>query len=178
MLTEEQYNAVKKLFDWDDTIEQTNYYYDTDDLSLISQHITCRIRSIGGKMYFQMKLPTTESYSRIEVEEEYSGMLMSHLSGARLTKLCGVEALPDVKLLGALTTVRSVKELDGAEIDLDMNTYSETVTDYELEIEFTDEVTARAALADICDKTGITPSGDVCLGKVHRFLAEYKKRKG
>ncbi len=177
MLAEEQYNAIKQLYNWDEIVEQTNYYYDTEGLSLSSQHITCRIRSIGDKKYLQMKLPNGKDYSRIEVEEEYSGLLLSHLSGARLSKLCGVEGMPDVKLLGGLTTVRCVKKLDGAEIDLDMSSYFETITDYELEIEFTDEATARAELAIIREKAGIASSGDVCLGKLHRFLAEYKKRR-
>ncbi len=177
MLTDSQYIAVRQMYEWDSVIEQTNYYYDTEELSLSSQHITCRVRSVGGKLYLQMKLPAGKDYSRIEVEEEFGGMLLSHISGARLSKLSGVDGMPDVKLLGGLTTNRCVKRLEGAEIDLDCSTYFETITDYELEIEFTDEAAARAQLAIIRETTGIDSSSDVCLGKLHRFLAEYKKRR-
>ncbi len=175
MLTEEQYSKIHSMFAWQKEIEQTNYYFDTADLSLVNAHITCRVRLIDGKYLLQMKLPNGAAYSRIEIEQELGDTLPGTLSGQQLSALCGKEDMPDVKLIGELKTMRSVKKFgDAAEIDLDKSTYFGK-TDYELEIEFTDEATARAVLAEITLNAGLTPKGDVCLGKIHRFIAEYKK---
>ncbi|HBJ25498.1 MAG TPA: hypothetical protein DDY65_05690, partial [Ruminococcaceae bacterium] len=83
------------------------------------------------------------------------------------------ESLPDVKLLGALCTFRSVKRFPGAEIDLDRSEYFGR-TDFELEVEYTDESAAEAILAKISAKVHLDRNAPVT-GKIRRFLAEYKK---
>lgn len=176
MLTEEQYRKIHSMFAWNREAEQTNYYFDTADLSLVNAHITCRVRQTDGKHLLQMKLPNGADYSRIELEKELGDTLPEVFSGEQLSALCGKEDMPDVRLIGELKTLRSVKKYgEAAEIDLDKSTYFGK-TDYELEIEFTDEATARALLAEIITKAGLAPKGDVCLGKVHRFIAGYKKQ--
>ena len=77
----------------------------------------------------------------------------------------------------ALSTTRGVKRFEGAEIDLDKSEYFGK-TDYELEIEFTDEAAARAVLAQCAETAGLTVSGNVCEGKIRRFLEEYRKNGG
>ena len=172
MLTAEQYDKLRSLYEWDRELTQTNYYYDTEALSLVGAHITCRVRRIDGVHYLQMKLPTGVDYSRVELEKELGGELPDALSAAMLNELSGRSDMPDVKLLGGLTTFRSVKKLDGAEIDLDKSSYFGK-TDYELEIEFTDETAARSLLDELTAAAGIVRTSYVCLGKLHRFLAEY-----
>lgn len=175
MLTAEQYEKICSMFSWDSEVEQTNFYYDTPGLQLSSAHITCRVRRIGGECFLQMKLPNGKAFSRIELErnlgsevpQELSAQLLNDLSGGSIS-----EPLPQVRLLGALTTLRRVKKSDGAEIDLDKSSYFQK-TDYELEIEFTDEAAARALLAEIRSAAALS-GGDVCMGKIHRFLREYK----
>lgn len=174
MLNEQQYDTISAMFAWNKRVEQTNYYFDTPDFYLFTNHITCRVRAVSGKFLLQMKLPNGESYSRIEVEQELGDTLPDAFTGAQLSALCGREGLPDVALLGSLSTVRLVKDFGGAEIDLDKSSYFGK-TDCELEIEFTDEVAARAILATIKEKAGITTGNVVCKGKVYRFLDEYKK---
>lgn len=173
MLTEKQYDDILSMFKWDNEITQTNYYYDTQELELSEQHITCRVREINGEYYLQMKLPADKLYSRVELEKQLSS-LPQMLSGKELDSLCGRSGLSDVKMLGGLTTVRSVKKYNGAEIDLDRSTYF-SKTDYELEIEFTDEHTARNLLTQIVEQLGLELDGDVCIGKARRFLTEYIK---
>ncbi|MGN0684132.1 MAG: CYTH domain-containing protein, partial [Oscillospiraceae bacterium] len=172
-LTEEQYNTIHSDFEWDREISQTNNYYDTDDLTLSDEHITCRVRELAGEFFLQMKLPADKLYSRVELEKKL-GNLPETLTGEELTALCGREGLPSVKRLGKLTTTRSIKEYDGAEIDLDKSEYFGK-TDYELEIEFTNEQTARKLLAQITERLGVKPESEVCTGKIRRFLEEYKK---
>ena len=175
MLTEEQYEKIRAMYQWDREIEQTNYYYDTEDISLISSHITCRVRRIDGVHYLQMKLPTGVEYSRVEREQELGSELPDTLSSQMLCSLSGRNDMPEVQLLGGLTTFRSVKRFDGAEIDLDKSSYFGK-TDHEREIVFTDEAMARILLAEISQAASLVPDGDVCLGKVHRFLKEYMNK--
>lgn len=171
MLTEEQYNQIHLMYEWDNEITQTNYYYDNDSLSLTEKRITCRVREIEGEYFLQMKFLADKEYSRIELESKLSE-LPETLSGEQLSELAEHNGFPSVKKLGGLTTNRSIKRFDGAEIDLDKSTYFGK-TDYELEIEFTDENAARQLLSQITERLGVIPVGDVCIGKKGRFMAEY-----
>ena len=56
MLTEEQFNALRSMFEWDHVIEQTNSYY-ADSSMLLKQHgITLRVRTIDGLSKIQVKV--------------------------------------------------------------------------------------------------------------------------
>ncbi len=174
MLTEEQYTKLYSMYGWDKEYTQTNYYFDTPSLELISSHVTCRVRFVGGEYYLQMKLPNGADYSRIELEHKLGDALPFKLTAEELNELSGRDDMPDVGLIGELRTLRSIKRFKGAEIDLDKSSYFGK-TDYELEIEFTDEAVARELLSELKQAAGIEVTNDVCLGKVHRFIAEYKK---
>ncbi len=171
MLTKEQYEKLLGMYGFK-TFTQTNHYYDTADLSMSARHITVRVRELEGGYFLQMKLPTETAFSRKELSKELSG-IPGEISGAELGALAGGE-FPDVKRLGALTTVRSVWEFGGGEIDLDKSSYF-SKTDYELEIEFTNEQAARRVLDELRQKLGFADNGEVCMGKVRRFLEEYRK---
>lgn len=176
MLTEQQYGKVLSMFGWDCSAMQVNHYYDTKELALSSGHITVRVREKGGRYFLQVKLPNGADFSRIELEKELDG-IPGEISAETLNSLAGGNApmtLPAVSRLGTLSTLRSVKHIAGAEIDLDKSEYFGK-TDYELEIEFTDESAARSVMDEICSAAGISRSGDVCTGKIHRFLAEFRK---
>ena len=125
-----------------------------------------------------MKFPSSKEFSRVELEKPLD-TLPESLSADDLphpdeTIPNSFGGLPDVKRLGTLTTTRSVKQFDGAEIDLDKSEYFGK-TDCELEIEFTDETAAHAILKEITEKLNIQPNSEVCTGKIRRFLEEYKK---
>lgn len=175
MLTEAQYNAIHKMYAWDSEKQQVNTYYDSADLECSTRHITVRVRSICGKYFLQMKLPAEQTgngaVSRIELEQELDGIPQT-LEPEMMKKLSGAE-LPEVHLLGTLTTFRSVKKVPGAEIDLDRSEYFGR-TDYELEVEYTDENAAEALIAEITSKVPVDRSAPVT-GKIRRFLAEYQK---
>ncbi len=174
MLNEEQYDKIKGLYNWDNEIKQTNYYYDTDNSELNSKRITCRVRKTYDGYFLQMKLPNGKTHSRIEIEKELKD-LPETLSGEQLSEFSGGNNLPDVKLLGELTTLRLIKKLDGMEIDLDNSFYFRN-TDHELELEFTkNEAAARELFGGLKEKAGIRDNNDICIGKVGRFMKAYKK---
>lgn len=178
MLTEEQYKKVLGLYDFE-TVVQTNHYFDTDDLQMSARHITVRVRELDGKFFLQVKLPTSVNFSRVELSAELDG-LPDSISAEDFETLFSKSAdapdgerFPEVKRLGELTTTRSIYKFDGGEIDLDRSEYFGK-TDYEAEIEFTNEIAARAVLAELSGKIGVSPGTEVCTGKVRRFLEEYK----
>lgn len=171
MLDLEQYEKLLALYEWDETVVQTNYYYDSADLALSKLHITCRVREINGRFFLQTKFPAANKYSRVELEKPLDALPETI---DELPRPQGLSALPTVKRLGKLVTKRSVKRFNGGEIDLDRSGYFGK-TDYEVEIEFTDEQNARKILAELAEKLDIKPSSEVCTGKVRRFLDEYSR---
>lgn len=172
MLTSGQYEKLCGEFTWDETVLQTNYYYDTDELTLSGRRITVRVREIDGEFFLQVKLPTKTEFSRVELERRLDN-LPETLSGEVLKQMSG-EDMPDVKRLGKLFTKRLVKRFDGGEIDLDLSEYFEK-RDFEIEIEFTDEIKAREILDKVKVIIGDKSENIVCTGKVRRFLGEYSK---
>lgn len=176
MLNKNQYEKLVKSHKWDKEISQTNHYFDTDDLSLFARHITCRVREISGEFFLQLKLPTGVNFSRVELEKKLD-FLPEIIDGKTLETLAENVDFPDVKRLGALSTKRLVKRFDGAEIDLDESRYFGK-TDYEIEIEFTDENTARELLENVRNLIGESASNsEVCTGKIRRFLEEFQRQK-
>ena len=185
MLTESQYNAVHSLYAWDSAIEQVNHYYDTKELYYSDNHITVRVRTVLGKYLLQMKLPTDCGSAEVESAEKIAAVSRKELereldeipeviSGSVLSEMSGIGGLPDARLLGRLSTIRSVKRFDGGEIDLDKSVYFGR-TDHELEVEFTDEAAARKVLSDIEGHVALDTSAPVT-GKIRRFLREYLRR--
>ena len=73
-LTKEQYEIIHEEYAWDKEFSQTNHYYDTDDLVLSGEHITCRVREIAGEYFLQMKLPADKLYSRVELEQKRAAL--------------------------------------------------------------------------------------------------------
>ena len=115
------------------------------------------------------------NFSRVELEKEID-LLPDKIYGNVLKSLAKSVDFPDVKKLGALSTKRLVKRFDGAEIDLDESCYFGK-TDYEIEIEFTDENKARELLENVRNLIGESASeSEVCTGKIHRFLEEFQKQ--
>ena len=66
-----------------------------------------------------------------------------------------------------------MKRFDGAEIDLDKSEYFGR-TDFELEVEYTDEASAQAVIFEIEQHVTLDRKAPVT-GKIRRFLAEYQK---
>lgn len=171
MLTKAEYERILAMYEFD-RIVQINHYFDTDELEMSAKHTTVRVRELGGKYFLQVKLPTEVRYSRVEFCEEL-GEIPETVSAERLKSLTGAD-FPEVRRLGTLKTTRNIYKFDGGEIDLDCSEYFDVI-DYELEIEFSDEVKARAVLDEIRARIGIQPSAEVCSGKLHRFLARFKE---
>ena len=125
LLTKEEYESFLDFFGCKEFSEQINYYFDTEDLSMNMQDITCRIRFKDG---------------------QYQGTLKQHLSNESKSEETEIDIQNGIydnefvrrglTLQGVLTTKRYVVwKIFGCEIVLDKNEYLGH-TDYELEIEY------------------------------------------
>lgn len=173
LLPKEKYDFIDSTFKWNKYLSQTNYYY-KDLLSDENSNVTVRVRQYGDKYTLQVKVPVTRNDS-LHVNNEYEIVLTDApfvISSDRIFKLSGVK-MGDCTNIGSLTTRRKIFDYDNStEICLDISTYFD-VTDYEIEIEYKDEVDEKV-LKFISDNTGdISKSAK---GKYTRFLNEYIRR--
>lgn len=127
MLTADEYAALLLVSDPSASVmNQTNYYFDTEDHAMDRMGITCRIRARNGR--FKATIKTHGSASRDCSTEE----VLEEKSTFDPTVFRPL----DVHCQGALVTERAVLYKDGfCEAVLDRNTYL-GFTDYELEIEY------------------------------------------
>lgn len=130
MLTEDEYLAIVKLLCKDLPVKtQTNYYFDTDNLDMNSNGITCRIREKDGRYKATIKSHCAERPD-CSVEEDLSEKTEFDPSSFTGFGLC---------YQGELVTDRIVVQKDSdCELVIDCNTYLGH-KDFELEIEYREE---------------------------------------
>ncbi len=141
ILTEEEYLDILSLLgDTNPTDTQANYYYDTLDLLMDKQDITCRIRCKNGICEATMK--THDPIEKDKSEEKNCGHVDSLINN-QFTEM-GLE------LLGQLVTHRIVLfENNIIKAVIDKNEYASTI-DYELEIEYKEGFEKSAEIAIKC----------------------------
>lgn len=174
MLSEEEYNRIKASYQWDTVVNQVNYYYDTADFYLRRKDITFRIREIDSSYRLQIKYPDT-SYSQYasKVEKEFPiEGVKDFFSKKDWSKyLLKLDSDSDLTLLGSLKTNRLIKKIGKTEVCLDYNQYLDH-TDYELELEFKDDITTAQ---DIISTFKLVPIKG--RGKYRRFFNRYVENK-
>ena len=136
MLTEDEYNSIKKMYGELPSDTQKNYYFDTDDLAMNKLGITYRIRKQNGIYKATIKDHSTD-YADCSVElhltekNELDPIVFSDMG---------------LKYQGTLTTNRMIIYKDSfCEVVLDFNTYL-GFTDYELEIEYMENYEQKAII--------------------------------
>lgn len=173
LLTEAEYLHVDRMFNWDDTFTQINFYYDDKRSYLSLNNITVRVRCKGEHIFLQIKIPVSTN-GALHIKKEYEtelSVIPQKIESNILANLIGRE-MPSVELLGVLITERKTCNIEGAEIDLDKNRYC-NVTDYELEVEFFKD--APVKLLKQLNNIGI--GFEKCgIGKYTRFLKEYTRK--
>lgn len=137
LLTEEEYNALcSNIQNIQETVIQTNYYYDTLDMFFNKKGTTYRVRKVEDEFIATIK--------------EHTSKLFGHNCSKEISKK--VKGINDIAffgdtsliLLGKLITERRVcYEKNNCQIVLDKNIYLGN-TDYELEIEYAKDMYAWA----------------------------------
>lgn len=171
ILSEEEYQNIEKLFEWDSRFYQTNYYYKQKDDIFDCNGITIRIREIYNKYSLQVKVPI-EIRGSLHIKKEYE-LAVSGISdvieGPTLVKLTNLE-FHDAHLIGSLTTERRIcNKYLGVEICLDKSSYLNK-NDYELEVEYIQDY--PESIVKMLSEAGINFRDNV-VGKFSRFIDQY-----
>ena len=135
LLSAEEYFALVIMFgERAPVVTQTNYYFDSEDLSMNEIGITCRIRAKNRKFTTSIK---NHNIGRLNGSIEEIICEKKHFS-YKIFEIMGLI------LQGELNTKRIILYKDDfCEIDLDRNTYL-GVTDFELEAEYLEGYETKA----------------------------------
>ncbi len=144
---------------------QINYYYDTFDGYLLSNHTTLRVRQTEDSIALELKesLPAVKDFSTSkETTKKISGLL------PEITLKDGRFAWIPFQLQGNLVTKRvSIKPCQSLSIDFDINYYW-GYCDYEIEMEFNKD--ALKATTVLINNLGLMPLRNKTGGKAIRFF--------
>lgn len=157
MLKKEEYVALLKTKDIQFPIEKhTNYYFDTDDLSMNQKNITCRIRAKNGKYKATIKNHNTE-YPDCSIEASLPETAEYDSTLFRALGLC---------YQGELFTERiTLYKAPSCKMVMDHNAYLGQ-EDFELEVEYQKEHESEAiaqlerVAKNLTDAEILTKSGD------------------
>lgn len=174
MISIEQYEHIKLMFQWEKCVMQKNYYFDTNDMHCAKNNITVRIRQKEHNYYLQVKMPIC-CEGGLHIKKEYEKEL-HHLKDVITSndfkELFIPVDIPDVKQIGNLITERLEFNINGTTLCLDKNLYN-NIVDYEVEVEYSSEC-VDANLLDSLISAGITFIVKT-EGKFTRFCNTIKK---
>ncbi len=136
LVTKEQFNKIINSYEFSKPWKQTNTYYDTEDNDIKIKGGAMRIRKIGDKKIFTLKIRidfiTLHEYEKEinceTIEEIQDEEILSWISKLNLTK-------PVHKTI-SFDTYRQVFENDKAELCADQTIFNGSHTDYEIEYEY------------------------------------------
>ncbi|MCP3031970.1 CYTH domain-containing protein [Halobacillus sp. A1] len=142
ILTEEEFVKLYEhlSFDSEELIEQTNYYFETEDFKLRQLGSALRIRRKKDQWTLTLKQPheegLLETHDNLTEDEVNQWMLNRPRSTTYVQNQlqeAGID-IAELQYMGSLMTRRKEKEYKGTTVVLDQSFYFEQ-NDYELELE-------------------------------------------
>ncbi|MBA2174476.1 CYTH domain-containing protein [Halobacillus locisalis] len=162
LLTQEEYQRLYQLLPFKsvELIEQTNYYFETNDLLLKQHGAALRIRKKNDQWTLTLKQPhpegLLETHDTLTTEEAnlwiQNQMVEKPNTKPQLHEL-GIE-VNQLRYLGSLTTRRKELDYKGATIVLDHSLYYDQ-EDYELEVEAPSKPVGQDVIKEILDACDI-----------------------
>lgn len=143
LLNKDEFKRLSHQFKKTPTIEQTNYYFDTQDRSIKGNRMSLRIRTFEDSAELTLKIPKAVGNEEINIP---LGLAEAHhiIDGQPLPD-CLVKdrliekgiAIADINCFGSLKTIRRETRISIGLLAIDENHYSGKI-DYEIELEVTD----------------------------------------
>ncbi|WP_082234637.1 CYTH domain-containing protein [Halobacillus massiliensis] len=159
LLTKKEYDMLYEQLNFEsvELIEQTNYYFETEDFQLKNLGAALRIRRKKDKWTLTLKQPHEEGLLETHdplTEEVVNEWIIGRPSepesvGSQLQEL-GV-SLKDLRYMGALTTRRKEQGFNGTTVVLDHSFYFEE-DDYELELEASERKSGEKVFEELLEK--------------------------
>lgn len=160
LVRSEDYKKLAKLFAAYPRHTQTNYYIDSDDLTLAKNGIALRVREKKGEYELTLKTPLSEGLlekncviSLSQFEDFRSNGVFPKGDTSRFLTMLGFD-VDRLKILISLTTERTDIEYKGGLLSLDRNSYLDTV-DYEIEFEYNSLSGAEAIMKELFEQNDI-----------------------
>lgn len=156
MLTQKSYldilNDYQSFYPEVNAIEQTNYYFDDQNLSIIKSHKVLRIRKISNSKY-ELTLKVKREDGDLEINQNITEKEAEQMIQNNKFPNGEVKEHVDlsVHLITALTTIRYEFKENGSLIVIDKNLYSGLI-DYDLEVESNSKEKAHEVLMNISNK--------------------------
>ncbi|MBQ0065677.1 MAG: CYTH domain-containing protein [Firmicutes bacterium] len=136
LVTKEEYEKIVKSYEFTNPWSQTNTYYDTSDGYVKSLNGACRIRTIGEKKIFTLKIRISAD-SHIELEKEVNTNTMAEITDEEVLGWLNKYEIPASELQPKMsfTTNRRLCDLEKAELCADETIFDSHI-DYEIEYEY------------------------------------------
>lgn len=135
LVSEQTYENIISSYDFTKPWEQTNTYYDTKDALVKKKKGACRIRTIGNKHIFTLKIKT-DSITHIELEKEINTNLFSNIQDKDVLSWLKQYEIPiTLQPITTFTTIRQTYDFPDGQLCADKTIYENHI-DYELEYEY------------------------------------------
>ena len=187
MIDEEQYFFIvtyyMNIYPNKHFLQNTNYYYDTDDLALRSQHMTLRLRTIND-IKSELTLKIKGENGDDEINDYLNGKEAELLIKSNIFPYGEVRnrlkllpySLDKYHNVATLFNRRLEIEFDDYLLVIDKNTYGEVV-DYNIEIESKVGIKhANSVLKEYIEKFNLPVSKEKYRGKARRAIDEANKK--
>src|SRR5690625_278453 len=174
LLTKQEFNTLLHALSFpQDSVSQTNYYFDTIDFALKGHQSALRIRKKAGRYTLTLKEPhvegvleTHDQLSSNEFEQWINGQPIQKDNVTHQLTAMGV-IVPQLLFYGALHTERRTFTEEEIIYVIDKSSYN-NITDYELEIEAPSKIKGKEALRKILDKFPVVEQKSIT--KIERFF--------
>ena len=174
LLTKQEFTTLLHALSFpQDSVSQTNYYFDTINFALKEHLSALRIREKEGKYTLTLKEPhvegileTHDQLSSNEFEQWINGQPIPKENVTNQLTAMGV-IVPHLLFYGSLYTERRSFTEDGIIYVLDKSSYN-NITDYELEIEAPSKIKGKEALRKILEKFPVVEQKSIT--KIERFF--------
>lgn len=130
-LSSDEYTLLLNYFNSNNTIIQTNYYFDTPNFNLKQKGFMARIRVINNEYIFTLKTPKI-NFASEEHNQQVPGLIIND----NVKKILNTFNLENnLKIVASATTKRTIIKDKHGEWCLDKTNFSNNNIDYELEYE-------------------------------------------
>lgn len=162
LLTEKEYQQVYQFLPFKsvELIEQTNYYFETEEMELKAKGAALRIRHKNGACTLTLKQPHAEGLLETHdpmTDEEadlwIQGKMVEKPHVCKQLKEIGIPTA-SLQYLGSLTTRRKEIDYKGATIVLDHSLFYDQ-EDYELEVEASSRKAGKQVIKEILNACNI-----------------------
>lgn len=136
LVTKDEFEKILNSYEFSDAWAQTNTYYDTKEQYVRSLNGACRIRTIGDKKIFTLKIRISPD-AHIELEKEVGVNTMAEITDSEVLGWFEKYEIPQNELepIISFTTQRRLADLENAELCADLTTFA-SCQDYEIEYEY------------------------------------------